>query len=555
MKIIETILRRQLNKPIDEKYPDFERMWTRMEQAGAAFPSGSEPVRTRKVPRNGLKSWRGAVLAASLSVILAAVPVYAAVQYDWSGLLRNKGGVQAALAQNLGQPLEQSLSRDGVTLTLHTAIADENRTVILYSLDVGDRSDGEMWDIGGMSLVGEDGQTGKIEFNNQEWDEANRRYTGYLESDWVPGQDTAKVKVVAEQVQEYSEQKVDLPLDVHSEEIQSFPVQRDGIEKIEVQVFPQEGGRLLFSSATTFDSSTLPEAKREIFPRIVAYRDGSAVEPLPGNTFGTPGEHGEYTSQQFYANSDVPSDSTQYELRYTKIEKSIEGPWEFNLLLNRDQMESGTTKTMLNVPLEAGSRDHIIEEMVITPTQIKLNVRSKEQLAQLPYQNYQLEVDGKVLEGAIWPSSAPDLSVLRFERTAELEISPETPIILIGKHKVVRHEGEKTPVQLSNISAERQTLTTQIGGYPVKWTYYMLDDNLYVESESKDVHFGGVSQTHIGLGQERMIGRPVTVNFSGDGNNKAIDVYKGFKGEQASVYLFYYTTEDPDKETRVELQS
>lgn len=554
MKIIEAILRRQLNEPIDEKYPDFEQMWTRMEQAGATLPKVPDHARSRKASQSGLKNWRGAVLAASLSIILAAVPVYAAVQYDWSGLLWNKGGVQAALAQNLGQPLEQSLSRDGVTLTLHTAIADENRTVILYSLDVGDRPDGKMWDIEDLSLVGEDGQTGKIEFNNQEWDEANRRYTGYLESDWVPGQNTTQVKVVAKQIQEYSEQKVDLPLDVHAEEIQSFPVQRDGIEKVEVQVFRQEGGKLLFSSATTFDPSTSTEAKPAIFPRIVAYRDGAAVEPLPGNTFGTPGEHGEYTSQQFYGTSAVPADGTQYKFHYTKIEKSVDGPWEFNLLLNRDQMESGTTKTMLSVPLEAGSTDHIIEEMVITPTQIRLNVRSKEKTAPLPYQNYQLEVDGKVMEGAIWPSSELGLSILRFERTGELEITPETPIVLIGKHKVVRHEGEKTPVLLSNISAERQTLTTQIGGYPVKWTYYMLDENLYVETESADIHFGGVNQTHIGLGKERMIGRPVTVNFSGDGNNKAIDVYKGFKGKEASVYMFYYTTEDPEKETRVELQ-
>ncbi|WP_334077492.1 hypothetical protein [Paenibacillus sanfengchensis] len=108
----------------------------------------------------------------------------------------------------------------------------------------------------------------------------------------------------------------------------------------------------------------------------------------------------------------------------------------------------------------------------------------------MPYQNYQLEVGGKVLEGGIWLSPESDLPILRFERNAELVIIPTTPIALIGKYKVYRHEGNKTPFLLSNVSTKHQNLTTQIGGYPVKWT----------------------------------------------------------------VYLFYYTTEDPEKETRVELQ-
>ncbi|MBJ8192016.1 DUF4179 domain-containing protein, partial [Bacillus cereus] len=78
--------------------------------------------------------------------------------------------------------------------------------------------------------------------------------------------------------------------------------------------------------------------------------------------------------------------------------------------------------------------------------------------------------------------------------------------------------------------------------------------DLFVETESEDAHFGGINQTHIGLSKERIIGKPITANFAGDGNNKAVDVYKNFIGKEASIYMFYYTTDDPEAETTVPLQ-
>ncbi|MNW62138.1 hypothetical protein D3C74_402500 [compost metagenome] len=82
----------------------------------------------------------------------------------------------------------------------------------------------------------------------------------------------------------------------------------------------------------------------------------------------------------------------------------------------------------------------------------------------------------------------------------------------------------------------------------------MQGSDLFVETQSDDTRFGGVNQTHINLGKERILGKPLTTNFDGDGNNKAIDVYKNFRGTEASIYMFYYTTDAPEKETRVQLQ-
>lgn len=549
MKILENTLKQKLNSAQPSEYPDFERMWERLELAEQAAPFAGG--RKKKFDRKPSRSWSKVTAAALCCVFLAAAPVYAAFQYDWSALLQHKDGVKAALAQNLGQPLNQTLTRDGVTLTLHTAIVDENRTIILYSLDTKERSEDQgNWSLQGLTLKGGDGKSSDMVFSNQQWDEENQRYTGYLESDWTPGQDPVEANLTINLIESYKEQQIELPLDSGSAKLQSFPIGRDGMKEIKIQAFQQGEDKLMLSTATLFDSQ---ELKETISPQIVAYKNGEPVAPLPGNVFGTPGENGEYTSKQYFNREVALSDSTTFKLSYSKIENTIEGPWSFDLQLSKKQMESGTIRKALSLPLETGGGDSIIEQMVVTPTLIRVNIRSKE--GELPYQQYQMEIDGRVLKGVRWlsPDNDWELSTLRFERPADLEVTAETPITLIGKYKVTTHE-DKTPLQLTNISVEPQSKMREIGGYPVKWTYYMQDGDLFVETESEDKHFGGVNQTYIMQNNKRIIGRPVTVDFSGDGNNKAIDVYKGFGEKEASIYMFHYTIDEPEQETRVSLQ-
>jgi hypothetical protein len=118
----------------------------------------------------------------------------------------------------------------------------------------------------------------------------------------------------------------------------------------------------------------------------------------------------------------------------------------------------------------------------------------------------------------------------------------------------VEHKDAKEPVKLKSISEEEKTMTTQVGGYSVKWTYYKRDGDLYVQSECSDTSFGGINQTYIGKGMDGKVGKPVTTNFSGDGNNKAIDLYKNYTGNDAEIYIFWYYTENPNKQVRVELK-
>lgn len=73
-------------------------------------------------------------------------------------------------------------------------------------------------------------------------------------------------------------------------------------------------------------------------------QNGTLINSLTGGTFGTPGENGEYTSQQYFKAEDVSGGQTTYKLQYMKKEKDVNGPLSFDLQLSKKQMESGTIK-------------------------------------------------------------------------------------------------------------------------------------------------------------------------------------------------------------------
>ncbi|WP_151735913.1 DUF4179 domain-containing protein ['Paenibacillus yunnanensis' Narsing Rao et al. 2020] len=562
MNKLEHILKRRLNKEEGVPYPDFNAMWERLGQeehaSAEARTAGSNPARPRSMRRMAapgagtMLNWRRMAAVASLGALLAAAPVYAAIQYyDWSPMLGLREGVQTALDQELGQQLEQSVNHDGNTLTLHTAVVDENRTVILFSLEVGERNPDVYLQFPDASLKSADGKTAEDSMNYVVWDEEAQRYSGLFESDWAPEHKTEQVTLTFPALTATSIQEVDLPFDISNPAKQSFDISQGGIGTIEVQPF-DSGQEVMLSTAVTF---TEPDAKETVAPEITVSLGGNPVQQLPKGKFGAPGDNGEYTMLQYFKTEDFAKGEPVFKLQYSKLEKRIETPFTFDLTLSKKQMEQSTIKAAVNKPLEAGSDVAAIENLVVTPTQIRVNVRTKDS-NQPAYRQYLLKVGGRTLETSGYRGynrNDPHLYGLAFERPKDLTINADTPITLVGRYRVTEHKGDKEALLLTNISETRQTLIHQTGGYPVMWTYYIQGNDLFVETYSDDGRFGGVNQTHIGLGKNKLLGMPVTVNFSGDGDNKVVEVYKEFKGTEASVYMFSYTTDDPEKETRVQL--
>ncbi len=528
------------------EYPDFDAMWTRLE---SRLPETGTPLLPVPAVRKRPPLRKAAAIGA-LAALLAAAPVVAAVANRWDTILSNREGVRSALEQGLGQTIGQSLTRENVTITVETAVVDENRTGILFRLNTRDKTpeEGTFFNIEEVELKDAGGQP--VEgWQQLNWDPAAKVWRGYFETEWVPPATSSNVMLTFSDVKAISPVEHELALRPLEEKEQTFDIRKDGIRQLTVKPFIQ-GDKMMLNSTVVFDQ---PEVQKWVYPRIGIYRgDAQVPEARPGVS-GKPDEHGNYTAQQIFLQSELKQEGVSYKLLYEKEVKRVDADWAFNLKLDKHLMESGTVKRQLNIPLENKGVKMTLTEMIRTPTQIRIKA-SNERYSRFPFRAYSLEVDGVVLGGGSIDSyTNPEETVFRFEIPSGVQVKEESEIIFVAKHERVEHTDAKAPIPLREISEEKKSITTDVGGYSVLWTYYLKDGGLYVQSESADHGFGGVNQTYILRGETRDIGKKITYGFGGNGNNQATDVYPGFVGKEADVYIFWYYTEDPGKELRTVL--
>ncbi len=547
MERFESQLKDQMKHADTVPYPDFERMWSSIRQDELRMAAGGEAA----IPRP--RSRKRTAIAVSLSVALIATPVYAAVTYDWSNLLSYRAGIQTALEQGLGQTIEQSVTQDGITFTLHTAFTDENRTFLLYSLDPGPARKGKAISFENIGL--RDGGGRVIEGNNSyHWNEELKVYQGYFETDWVLNEREADVEFFVENIRFIGDGSQAIDFRPDRTETQTFNIQKDGVGTVTLQSFEQAEGQVLLKSVISF---TDPWLQNNSWVRIEAVNaKGERLRESKPSVFGTPEASGEYSNQQIFSAADLRAEGTSFQLKYDRTLGTAAGTWSLRTALSKKQLERSSFKDQLNIPLKEVPGGTKIAELIVTPTQVRLVLTHEEKYARVPYTEYQLDVGGKLLDGGLWPvSNEPNQTELRFEMAG---LTPEAlanePITLIAKHRVDEHKGDNQPVRLTGISTKRQTVSSSIAGYPITWTYYMKDGNLYVESRSSDPAFGGVNQTYYLDGGERNYGKPALIRMLGDEGNENIDVFENFKETEQDIYIFMYTTNQPEDELRVQVK-
>jgi hypothetical protein len=527
-------------------YPDFDAMWTRIESSLPGPEFRRLPVSLRSFRKRRLNKTLIGILAA---VMLAGPTVLAAISYNWTDYLYVNGGIRSALMQGLGQPIEQTVTVNGTSLTLHTAVVDETRTVLLFSIKGKGMKPASIPRFSKMQIM--DGSGEAVEgVQRMMWDESNQVWLGYFEAEWTPGTLQADVTFIAERLQFFAEAEHELAVDLKDTRTQELVIGQDGLERLRVKSFDQVE-QFLVDWSIFFDQ---PEAKSWAHPRIAVFHDGIEVQQLSGGTFGKPGEQGDYTGKQYYKSGDLQNHSAAYKLMYTKKEREISKEWSFKLQLDKSLMQSGTVKTPLHIPVESRAGRMVVEEMIVTPTRIRIYA-SHAAYAALPYMKRQLEVNGTILRGNNYSQETPERTFFQYEIPPNLRITGDTPISWLMHHEVVRHKGAGEPIHLKDITGEKKTVMSSIGGFEVQWTYYKQDGHLYVQSESVDSRFGGINQTYqIIESGKRIIGEPITTNFLGDGNNRAIDRYADYKGTDADIYMFFYTVDYPESEMRVDLR-
>lgn len=541
MERIEKKLKSKMKTTNHVQYPDFDQMWSSIQKD--ELKTLEEPIELR--PRRRKKF----ALVAGLAVALMATPVYAALNYDWTSILSYRAGIQSALDQGLGQTIEQSVKKEGFTLTVHTAFIDDNRTSLLYSLKPDANWDGK--DVSFEKIGIKDSKGNFIEGGYlHEWNDELKVFQGLFETEWIAKDQTTNIDFMIENIQMIDVGTQPINYDPNNLNTQVFPVHKDGIDSVTVHSFDHSDGKILLQSTIALTDPDMLD--KGIFIEAIDAKDNS-IQRSETLSFSPPGAvTGRYLSQQVFKSDVLQATGTKFRLAYDYIQETKESTWNINMDLAKKHLENGSFKQVLDIPVDEIAVGAKIHEIKVTPTQVRLIFTSKEKetYIPMPYKKYQLDVGGTLLEGSL--VSEADRTELRFEMTGLNSVSlADQPLTLVAKDRFNEYEGNNQPIRLTNISDTPQSKTTSIDGYPITWKYYKKDNYLYVESSSSNPTFGGVGQTYYLENNERVPGIP-RIRFD---SNKQIDEYDNFDKNDLDVYIWKYTTLQPDAELRVPLQS
>lgn len=558
--LIETSMHRQIGPGSALKEPDYEAMWLRMETQMSADSSASAAPREGSAtarPSSRIRLRRIA-LATTLGAALAVVPAYAAIQYDWSELLYGRDSIQEALKQGLGQEINQSITRDGITLTLHTAVIDEGRTLILYSLRAKDRdlrssdfSEISLQDAGGRvfeAYAARTLNTGKAE-NDQ-------TVTGYFETDWSPN-DSSEAEAIELDVKGLNfHEKHELPLDFDASDLRPrrAHVGEVGVDYVQLRAIDQGNGEVMIQTLL------IPESGKTINVAplmLAAYdRNGQTLSPTRSGLYGTPDGSGGFINQEYFSKTDLLQQEVTYKLMYDRSTDRIDAAWSFPLLLDGSKMTHASIAQKLNLVFGSGNNAMTIRKLTITPTQIRIAVHQENSIS-LAFNEYRLVLDGQEVEGKLGlllDRSRPGEAVLAMDRPVNLKLAPNSVIELLGRHEMLKHDGDlSTPLLLKNITGEKQSRSIDVGGYPVTWTYYKQDGHLIVQTRSENPNFGGIGQTYIGTGWNRKLADERSFRIVGESDNFLREVYNNYEDDEAEMHIFYYMEHRPDQQTQIQL--
>ncbi|RJG26913.1 hypothetical protein DQX05_02535 [Paenibacillus thiaminolyticus] len=160
------------------------------------------------------------------------------------------------------------------------------------------------------------------------------------------------------------------------------------------------------------------------------------------------------------------------------------------LRLNKEKALHASAICTLDVPLRTTDGEAVVRKLFIRPTGIRVEIEHCRAYSRLPYKHVYLSVGGRQLEGEEWLTDNTGegsnyLQTYLFEAPPDLRLTADLPMELLLQYEVEEIWDDKQPILLSNISDEKQTLTTDVGGYPVKWTYYKQNGDLYVEAKAR----------------------------------------------------------------------
>ncbi|MEQ6356687.1 DUF4179 domain-containing protein [Lysinibacillus sp. M3] len=516
-------------------YPNENEMWSKIIRK-----QENHKYKTKK------HSYKPKIILTAImfTIVLSATPVFAKYTTEILDWMRNmnRTGVITSLENGFGQEVNKTVENEAGVLNIHNVISDQNGTTINFSLDIDHDYPIDYADFEKALLKISDGKEIKLEANavyNQETDQL----VGILKTDEeIPHNSNVTLQFGG--VKEIQQKSVELKNVVQSNAFpEKITINQNGISQIEFTSNGYQNGQY------TLDYLIDLEESNNIEDAYVSYK----IQDETIASFGV-------THKRPQANVIKRSDSLKVQkeeveklgvfLSYIDTVSYKPETWSLDFQYNQDLAKKSTFVMDIDEKIEIGSQQLQFNELVITPSNVKLYIEEKyidsnSNIAHFNYRQFKLRIGEQELSGEYYKD------YISFDTQGLLKDITNKEISLILNDAKLSYEAEKQDkVELTNISGVPKTIKTELNGYPIDITYYTKGNDLIVESESKNEQFGGITQNVIYQNGKKIFAE----TRSNDGvlrTHKQVETFKNIKEKDITLNFFLYTVNEDRAKTIV----
>ncbi len=516
-------------------YPNENEMWSKIirKQQNQNYKTKKHSYKTQVI-----------LTAIMFTIVLSATPVFAKYTTEILDWMRNmnRTGVITSLENGFGQEVNKTVENEAGVLNIHNVISDQNGTTINFSLDIDHDYPIDAADFEQASLKINDGKEIKLEANavyNQETDQL----VGILHTDeGIPHNSNVTLQLGG--VKETQLKSVELKDVVQSNAFpEKITINQDGISHIEFTSNGYQNGQY------TLDYLIDLEESNNIENAYLSYKiQGENIASF-GVTHKRPKPNVIKSSDSLEIQKEVVEKLGVF-LSYTDTVSYKPDTWSLDFQYNQDLARKSTFVMDIDETIEIGSQQLQFNELVITPSEVKLYfeekyIDSNSNIAHFNYRQFKLRIGEQELSGNNFKDYISFETMGLIKDITNKEIS-----LTLNDAKISYEAGKQDKVELRNISEVPKTINAELNGYPIDITYYTKGNDLIVESESKNEQFGGITQNVIYENGKRIFAE----TRSNDGvlrTHKQVETFKNIKEKDITLNFFLYTVNEDRAKTIV----
>ncbi|MDF2670360.1 MAG: hypothetical protein K0R67_2666, partial [Paenibacillus sp.] len=245
-----------------------------------------------------------------------------------------------------------------------------------------------------------------------------------------------------------------------------------------------------------------------------------------------------------------------FHISYLEAAGRVEGKWTVPFKLETAIAKQNTYKKALTGQFADAGRSQHLAELVVTPSMIKVNTIAEgfdDNWKELfTYGKHQLQVGDQLIAGGMFAEG--EGFSYRFEVPTSLKLTGEPMKMILSGLRIQKRGGMDYQVKLGSPSLAKQSVTTVMDGFEVRYTYYRDGNDLVVETSSDDANFGGIVQTVVLENGNKIDAYKREMQgprwMSG---NSSFERYAGLGEEDITIYPFTYSIYDPNAKLELPL--